>query len=226
MGRDSLSFLESRPVKMGPTRCPQTSVNNYHTTPCNYPKDHRLHQHRGGSLKSKSFSKFTHFHLEDGGSTFFQHLPDYMPVISQHIQDHIMNIKHQSTVWYKWCQKLPRRWYSIVNWLSDRLDNLGFESWQRHEISLFSKTSKLDLGRTQPPVKWVPVALSSRVKWLGHEADYHLHLLQTVTMGVVIPPIPHTPSWHVQRHLYLYNLLQCNYICTATTNLCIGVPLV
>jgi hypothetical protein len=45
--------LESWPVKMGPTRCPETSVNNYHTTPCNYPKDHRLHQHRGGSLKSR-----------------------------------------------------------------------------------------------------------------------------------------------------------------------------
>jgi hypothetical protein len=41
-----------RSMKMGPTRCPETSVNNYHTTPCNYPKDRRLHQHRGGSLKS------------------------------------------------------------------------------------------------------------------------------------------------------------------------------
>jgi hypothetical protein len=39
-------------VKMGPIRCPETSVNNYHTTPCNYPEDHRFHQHRGGSLKS------------------------------------------------------------------------------------------------------------------------------------------------------------------------------
>jgi hypothetical protein len=32
-----LSFVESRPVKMGPTRCPETSVNNYLTTPCNHP---------------------------------------------------------------------------------------------------------------------------------------------------------------------------------------------
>jgi hypothetical protein len=24
----------------------------YHTTPCNYPEDHRLHRHRGGRLKS------------------------------------------------------------------------------------------------------------------------------------------------------------------------------
>jgi hypothetical protein len=45
-------LLGSRPMKMGPTRCPETSVNNYHTTPCNHPKDHRLHQHSGGSLKS------------------------------------------------------------------------------------------------------------------------------------------------------------------------------
>jgi hypothetical protein len=28
-------------------------VNNYHTTPCNNPEDHRFYQHRGGSLKSR-----------------------------------------------------------------------------------------------------------------------------------------------------------------------------
>jgi hypothetical protein len=28
-------------------------VINYNTTPCNYPEDHRFHQHRGGSLKSR-----------------------------------------------------------------------------------------------------------------------------------------------------------------------------
>jgi hypothetical protein len=34
---------------------PETSVNNYHTTPCNHPEDHRLHQHRGGSLTSRLY---------------------------------------------------------------------------------------------------------------------------------------------------------------------------
>jgi hypothetical protein len=29
------------PVKMGPIRCPETSVNNYHTTPPNIPEDRR-----------------------------------------------------------------------------------------------------------------------------------------------------------------------------------------
>jgi hypothetical protein len=50
---DKLSYLESWPVKMGPIRCPETSANNYHTTPCNYPEDRIFHQHRGGSLKSR-----------------------------------------------------------------------------------------------------------------------------------------------------------------------------
>jgi hypothetical protein len=27
---------------VGPILCPETSVNNYHTTPCNYPEDHRF----------------------------------------------------------------------------------------------------------------------------------------------------------------------------------------
>jgi hypothetical protein len=47
-------------VKMGPMRCPETSVNNYDTTPCNIPEERRYHQHRGGSLKlSMGISLFT-----------------------------------------------------------------------------------------------------------------------------------------------------------------------
>jgi hypothetical protein len=40
---------------MGPICCPETSVNNYHTTPRNIPEERRSHKHRGGSLKSKLF---------------------------------------------------------------------------------------------------------------------------------------------------------------------------
>jgi hypothetical protein len=32
---------DSWPVKLGPIRCPETSVNNYHTTPRNIPKERR-----------------------------------------------------------------------------------------------------------------------------------------------------------------------------------------
>jgi hypothetical protein len=37
---------------MGPTR-PETSVNNYHTTPRNISEERRCHQLRGGGLKSQ-----------------------------------------------------------------------------------------------------------------------------------------------------------------------------
>jgi hypothetical protein len=37
---------------MEPMRCPETSVNDYQTTPCNNPEESRFHQNHGGSLKS------------------------------------------------------------------------------------------------------------------------------------------------------------------------------
>jgi hypothetical protein len=56
-GNRLLTFQDnvSWPMKMGPIRCPKTSVNNYHTTPHNVPKERRSHQHRGESLKSRYF---------------------------------------------------------------------------------------------------------------------------------------------------------------------------
>jgi hypothetical protein len=38
---------------MGPVRCPEMSVNNYHSTPRNIPEENRSDQHRCGSLKSR-----------------------------------------------------------------------------------------------------------------------------------------------------------------------------
>jgi hypothetical protein len=37
---------------------------------------------------------------------------------------------------------------------------------------LFSTSSRLALGSTQPPIQWVLGALSPEVKWLGCEADH------------------------------------------------------
>jgi hypothetical protein len=50
-GSGVLFFLDSWPLKMGLIRCPETLVNNYHTTPCNIPEECRTYQHHGGSLK-------------------------------------------------------------------------------------------------------------------------------------------------------------------------------
>jgi hypothetical protein len=48
----SFSSWTSWPLKMGPIRCPETSVKEYHSTLRNIPEKRTSHQHLGGSLKS------------------------------------------------------------------------------------------------------------------------------------------------------------------------------
>jgi hypothetical protein len=40
----------TEPVIMGPIGCPETSVQNYHSTLCNIPEERRSHLNRGGSM--------------------------------------------------------------------------------------------------------------------------------------------------------------------------------
>jgi hypothetical protein len=54
------------------------------------------------------------------------------------------------------------------------LDDQGFEFWWGLEIFLFTTTARMALGPTQPPIQWIPGALSLGAKWLGHEADHSL----------------------------------------------------
>jgi hypothetical protein len=49
---------------------------------------------------------------------------------------------------------------------------LGF-NWQWGVgIFLFTTASRMVLGPTQPPIQWVPGALSLGVKWPGRKADH------------------------------------------------------
>jgi hypothetical protein len=51
-------------------------------------------------------------------------------------------------------------------------------------------------GPTQPPVQWVPGALSPGVKRQGREADSSSPSSAEVTKGGGIPPLSHMSSWH------------------------------
>jgi hypothetical protein len=54
------------------------------------------------------------------------------------------------------------------------LDDRGDRSSRPGRVKnfLFSKSSRLALGSTQPPIQWVPGALSPWVKRPGREADH------------------------------------------------------
>jgi hypothetical protein len=57
------------------------------------------------------------------------------------------------------------------------LDDRGFESREGLGIFLFTTASRLALGTTQPPIQWVPGALSLGVKRPGLKLTTHLHLV-------------------------------------------------
>jgi hypothetical protein len=46
--------MASRPLKMGPIRCPEMLVRDHHPTLYNTPEERKSHQFRGGSVKSRT----------------------------------------------------------------------------------------------------------------------------------------------------------------------------
>jgi hypothetical protein len=90
---------------------------------------------------------------------------------------------------------------------------LGFDFWQGLGIFLFITVSRTALEPTQPPIQWMPGALSLGVKWPGGEADHSpSSSAGGQRMHGAIPPLPQYPfmAWcsvkKIQGQLYLYLL--------------------
>jgi hypothetical protein len=74
---------------------------------------------------------------------------------------------------------------------------LGFNSWWGLGISLFTTMSRMALGPTQPPIQWVPGALSLGKKRPGREADHLPPSSADIKESVELHlHSPNTPPWH------------------------------
>jgi hypothetical protein len=71
----------------------------------------------------------------------------------------------------------------------------SLESQGGDEIFLFSTAYRPALGPTQPPIQWVPGALSSAMKRLRNEADHPPTSSTEVKTGRAVLPFPHTSTW-------------------------------
>jgi hypothetical protein len=62
---------------------------------------------------------------------------------------------------------------SVQRWATGwMIGVLVFDSWRRLGIFLFITASIKAQGPTQPPIQWIPGALSLGVKWQEREADH------------------------------------------------------
>jgi hypothetical protein len=65
----------------------------------------------------------------------------------------------------------------------------------RDKNFLFSKSPRPALRSTQPPIQWVPGALSPRVKRPGRVVDHSPPTSAEVKKIWIYTSTPHTPSW-------------------------------
>jgi hypothetical protein len=76
------------------------------------------------------------------------------------------------------------------------LDNRGVGVRVPVRSRIFSTSSRPALGSTQPPIQWVPGALTAGVKLPGREADHSPPAVPGSRRRGPVHPLPYTPSWH------------------------------
>jgi len=100
---------------------------------------------------------------------------------------------------------------TIVTFRSWTMERSVFESRRGLGIILFDAVSGPALRPTQPPIQWVPGALSLGVKWQRREADHSPPSSAEVKHAWSYLHSPNAPSWRVAQlkargQLYLYLL--------------------
>jgi hypothetical protein len=97
-------------------------------------------------------------------------------------------ISHQS----KYSPEHPVSLYSSLN-IRDQVSH-PYKSYTY--IDIFAVTSRPALWPTQPPVQWVPCAVSLGAKWQGREADHSPLSSPEVKNDRSMPLSPYMSSWH------------------------------
>jgi hypothetical protein len=87
--------------------------------------------------------------------------------------------------------------FTVHGILIVKIGVLGFDSRRGMGIFLFTTASRTALEPTQPPIQWVPGAVSLRVKRPGREAKHSPPSSVEVKEWVELYlHSPNTPSWH------------------------------
>jgi len=84
---------------------------------------------------------------------------------------------------------------------------LGFNSRRGLGIFIFTTVVRTALGPTQPPIQWVPRALSPAVKRPGREVDH-----STLSSGEVKNALSYTSTPSVRLHGVVLSKAQILYL--------------
>jgi hypothetical protein len=123
---------------------------------------------------------------------------DYARILFTNFGDRVKFLKHLFILILR--DALLRSWDSAVGIASGYgLDDQGDRSSSPGSVKngLFSRSSRPAVRPTQPPIQWVPGALSPGVKRQGREADHSPPVSAEVNKIWIIHPLPHTPSWRI-----------------------------
>jgi hypothetical protein len=135
------SPITSWPLKMGPIRCPETSVKDYHSTLRNTPEEHRSLQHRGRSLKSRKCNSCYQILLGGIGEACVEHGGQKcIQTFDGESWKKNITLKIQVSVggsYYNW-EKYRNMEYIWVIWLS--IWTIGGLLWSRYWIFEFHGT--------------------------------------------------------------------------------------